>query len=60
MGLVPLMKRDASTLCAKAANYGLSAGRCVERLADGALPWTPIRHVYPLLGPIDTFGGEAV
>jgi hypothetical protein len=59
-GLVPLVKRDASTLCAKAASYGLSAGRYAERLADGPLPWTRIRHVYRLLGLIDTFGGEAV
>ncbi|MFT7521132.1 MAG: hypothetical protein ACI9MC_003283, partial [Kiritimatiellia bacterium] len=59
-GVVPLVKRDASTLCAKAASYGASAGRYAERLADGPLPWTRIRHVYRLLGLIDTFGGEAV
>ena len=59
-GLVPLVKRDASTLCAKAATYGSSVGRYAEHLAEGPLPWGRLRHVYRLLGLVDTFGGESV
>jgi transposase len=59
-GLAPLVKRDASSLCELAGRHGAAAEAYARRLADGPLPWSRIRHVYRLVGLINTYGGSAV
>jgi transposase len=52
--------RDVATLTAKAAAAGPAVGVYATRLLDIPLPWTRMRTVYRLLGPVRTYGPATV
>jgi transposase len=52
--------RDAPTLVEMARRAGAHAGRYAERLLEGPLPWTRMRHLYRLLGLVQRYGPARV
>ena len=52
--------RDAPTLVEKARRAGAHAGQYAERLLEGPLPWTRMRHLYRLLGLVERYGAARV
>jgi transposase len=59
-GVRELACRDQKGLLAQASQSGAAIGIYAERLLDGPLPWSRMRHVYRLLGLVRRFGAEAV
>ena len=55
-----LATRDGTSLCARAATHGVNIGVYAQRLMDGPLPWSRMRHVYRLLGLVDRYGPAQV
>jgi len=58
-GKAELATRDTASLCERAATFGEHVGVYAQRLADGPLPWSRMRHLYRLLGLAQRFGAEA-
>lgn len=52
--------RDAPTLVDKARRTGAHVGQYAERLVEGPLPWTRMRHLYRLLGLVERYGATRV
>lgn len=52
--------RDTQALLRRAQSYGASVAQMAQRLLDGPLPWSRVRHVYRLLGLCKSWGGAAV
>ena len=52
--------RDTQILLRQAQAHGDSVAQMAQRLLDGPLPWSRVRHVYRLLGQCKTWGGAAV
>jgi transposase len=59
-GLAELAMRDGESLHARAARLGPAIGTYAERILDGDLPWTRMRHVYRLLGLCRQYGASTV
>jgi hypothetical protein len=51
-----LATRDGKPLCARAAEHGVHVGEYAQKLMEGALPWSRMRHVYRLLGLVERYG----
>jgi transposase len=52
--------RDRGALLEKARAHGPSCGGFAEKLLEGPLPWSRMRHVYRLLSLVRTYGPERV
>jgi transposase len=52
--------RNGAALLEKARSHGTSCGGFAEKLLDGPLPWTRMRHVYRLLSLVRTYGADRV
>ncbi len=52
--------RDTASLLELARKAGPDVGTYAERLLEGPLPWSRMRHVYRLLGLVRTYGQERV
>ena len=52
--------RDVASLLEAALRVGPDVGTYAERLLEGPLPWSRMRHVYRLLGLVRTYGQERV
>ncbi|WP_220454423.1 hypothetical protein [Nocardioides immobilis] len=52
--------RDLTRLIATCAGHGENVGIYAERLLDDPLPWTRMRSVYRLLGPVRRYGPDPV
>lgn len=59
-GKAALATRDGAALQRNAEAYGSHVGDYAQRLLDGPLPWTRMRHVYRLLGLAKRYGGDLV
>lgn len=59
-GSAELATRDAESLQARLAKFGDAVGEYAQRLLEGELPWTRMRHVYRLHGLCKRYGGERV
>lgn len=49
-GKAELATRDSASLVARAEDFGPHVGVYAQRLVEGPLPWSRMRHVYRLLG----------
>jgi len=52
--------RDSAALARLAAQSGRGIGLYAERILEGDLPWTRMRHVYRLLGLVRRYGADRV
>jgi len=52
--------RNGAALLEKARGHGPSCGGFAEKLLEGPLPWTRMRHVYRLLSLVRSYGAERV
>jgi transposase len=59
-GVAELATRDAEGLQERAARHGPSVEAYAQRLLEGELPWTRMRHVYRLLGLCRRYGDDRV
>jgi transposase len=52
--------RDVASLLHLAQKHGDEVGLYAQRLLQGPLPWSRMRHVYRLLSLVKTYGGQRV
>lgn len=52
--------RDGAALLEQARKAGSACGQVADKLLEGPLPWTRMRHVYRLLGLVRSYGEDRV